>query len=254
MRFDLITIFPGMFDAVARNGVTGRALERGLWSMHCWNPRDFTTDPYRRVDDRPYGGGPGMVMLAEPLVAAVAAVAAVQRHELGARARVVHLSPRGVPLTHAGVERLAAERALTLLASRYEAVDQRFIDRHVDEEVSIADFVVSGGELPAMMLMDAIVRLLPGALNDERSACEESFATGLLDCPHYTRPEAFDGDRVPEVLLGGHHAKIARWRRERALQDTAARRPDLVLAARGRGLLDAEDERFLASLGEKKTL
>ena len=254
MRFDLVTIFPEMFDAVARSGVTGRALDRGLWSMRCWNPRDFTTDAYRRVDDRPYGGGPGMVMLAEPLSAAVAAARAAQAGELGARGRVVHLSPRGRPLTHAGVQRLAGERALTLVASRYEAVDQRFVDREVDEEVSIGDFVVSGGELPAMMLIDAIVRLIPGALNDERSALEESFATGLLDCPHYTRPEALRGELVPEVLLGGPHARIARWRRGRALEATLGRRPDLLASARARGLLDADDERFLLSIGGGKTL
>ena len=254
MRFDLVTIFPEMFDAVARSGVTGRALDRGLWSMRCWNPRDFTTDAYRRVDDRPYGGGPGMVMLAEPLSAAVAAARAEQASELGVRGRVVHLSPRGAPLTHAAVQRLAGERALTLVASRYEAVDQRFIEREVDEEVSVGDFVVSGGELPAMMLIDAIVRLIPGALNDERSALEESFATGLLDCPHYTRPEALRGELVPEVLLGGHHARIARWRRERALEATLERRPDLLASARARGLLDADDERFLLSICGGKTL
>ncbi|MCL4746093.1 MAG: tRNA (guanosine(37)-N1)-methyltransferase TrmD [Burkholderiaceae bacterium] len=255
MRFDLVTIFPGMFDALARHGITGRALEAGLWTMHCWNPRDFTSDAYRRVDDRPYGGGPGMVMLAEPLAAAIAAAAAAQREEAGgARARVVHLSPRGAPLTHAGVERLAAARSLTLVASRYEAVDQRLIDRHVDEEVSIGDFVVSGGEVPAMMLIDAIVRLIPGALNDERSAREESFVSGLLDCPHYTRPEVFDGQAVPQVLLSGHHLRIARWRRERALEATASRRPDLLAAARAAGQIDAEDEHFLASLEPKKRL
>jgi tRNA (guanine37-N1)-methyltransferase len=245
MRFDVVTLFPAMFDAVTRQGITSRALDRGLWSLRCWNPRDFAADAYRTVDDRPYGGGPGMVMMAEPLACALRAIGA----DRGAAAAgpVLHLSPRGRPLTHAMVLELARAPAITLLASRYEAVDQRFIDRYVDEEVSIGDFVVSGGELPAMMLMDAIVRLLPGALNDPRSAQEESFATGLLDCPHFTRPEVFEGVPVPPVLLSGHHARIARWRRERALAATLSRRPELIERLRLQGGLDAADERFLAS-------
>lgn len=247
MRFDVVTIFPGMFDAVTRQGITSRALGRGLWSLQCWNPRDFATDAYRSVDDRPYGGGPGMVMLAEPLAAALRTIRETQRTELGAPAPVLHLSPRGAPLTHARVAALAATPGATLLASRYEAVDQRLIERFVDEEVSVGDFVVSGGELPAMMLIDAVVRLLPGALNDERSAQEESFVTGLLDCPHYTRPEVFEGDPVPDVLLSGHHARIRRWRREQALLATRARRPELIDAARRAGQLDEADERFLTS-------
>lgn len=247
MRFDVVTIFPAMFDAITRQGITSRALERGLWQLACWNPRDYASDAYRSVDDRPYGGGPGMVMLAEPLAAALAAIGEEQRRTHGAAGRVLHLSPRGRPLTHARVAELASEPALTLLASRYEAVDQRLLDRHVDEEVSIGDFVVSGGELPAMMLVDAVVRLLPGALNDARSAQEESFATGILDCPHYTRPEVFEGESVPEVLLSGHHARIARWRREQALAATLARRPGLIEAARLAGQLDAADERWLAA-------
>lgn len=246
MRFDVVTIFPGMFDAVTRQGITSRALERGLWTLQCWNPRDYASDAYRSVDDRPYGGGPGMVMLAEPLAAALGAIRDAQRRTLGAPAPVLHLSPRGVPLTHARVAALAGTPGVTLLASRYEAVDQRLLERHVDEEVSVGDFVVSGGELPAMMLIDAAVRLLPGALNDERSAREDSFATGLLDCPHYTRPEVFEGAAVPEVLLSGHHARIRRWRRDQALLATRARRPELLEAARRAGLLDAADERFLA--------
>ncbi len=246
MRFDLITLFPAMFDALTRQGITSRALERGLWSLRCWNPRDFALDAYRSVDDRPYGGGPGMVMMAEPLVAALRAIDADRAS--ASSAPVLHLSPRGRPLTHARVLELARAPALTLLASRYEAVDQRFIDRYVDEEVSIGDFVVSGGELPAMMLMDAIIRLLPGALNDPRSAQEESFAAGLLDCPHYTRPEVFENEPVPAVLLSGHHARIARWRREQSLAGTFARRPELIEGLRAQGGLDAADERFLASL------
>ena len=255
MRFDVITLFPGMFDALTAHGITGRALDRGRWSLRLWNPRDFATDAYRTVDDRPYGGGPGMVMMAEPLVAALQAIRSDRAACMAASATVsagpvLHLSPRGRPLTHARVMALAAEPGVTLLASRYEAVDQRFLDRHVDEEVSVGDFVVSGGELPAMMLMDAVVRLLPGALNDPRSALEDSFANGLLDCPHYTRPETFDGIPVPEVLLSGHHARIARWRRERSLAVTLARRPDLVDRLRAEGGLDAADERFLATLAE----
>lgn len=246
MRFDVVTIFPPMFDAVARHGVTGRARERGLWELRCWNPRDYATDAYRSVDDRPYGGGPGMVMLAEPLAAALRDVAADQQQAGLGRGPVLHLSPRGTPLTHRRVRELAAAPALTLIASRYEALDQRLIDLHVDEEVSIGDFVVSGGELPAMMLIDAAVRLLPGVLNDERSAIEESFADGLLDCPHYTRPEVYEGVAVPEVLLSGHHARIARWRREQALALTQRRRPDLIVRARAEGRLTQQDERWLA--------
>ncbi len=246
MRFDVLTLFPPMFDALTLHGVTGRALHRGLWSLHCWNPREFATDAYRTIDDRPYGGGPGMVMMAEPLQAALDAIDADR--EASMRGPVIHLSPRGRPLTHARVLELAAQPALTLLASRYEAVDQRFIDRHVDEEISIGDFVVSGGELPAMLLMDALVRLLPGALNDPRSAQQDSFANGLLDCPHYTRPENLGDDAVPEVLLSGHHARISRWRREQALAVTLARRPDLIARARSEGRLDAQDERFLGTL------
>lgn len=248
MRFDVITIFPEMFDAITRQGVTSRAIDRGLWHLKCWNPRDYASDAYRSIDDRPYGGGPGMVMLAEPLAGALRDIRAEQETGSLSAGPVIHLSPRGRPLTHSRVSELALLPSVTLLASRYEAVDQRFLDRHVDEEVSVGDFVVSGGELPAMMLVDAVVRLLPGALNDARSAQEESFATGLLDCPHYTRPEVLDGAAVPEVLLSGHHARIARWRRDQALLETARRRPDLIARARQTGLLDRADERFLAAL------
>jgi tRNA (guanine37-N1)-methyltransferase len=248
IRFDVITIFPPMFEAISRHGVSARALERGLWQLRCWNPRDFAKDAYRSVDDRPYGGGPGMVMLAEPLTEALAAIAADQGASGLARGPVIHLSPRGRPLTHRRVQELAALEAVTLLASRYEAVDERLVERHVDEELSIGDFVVSGGELPAMMLIDATVRLLPGVLNDERSALQDSFADGLLDCAHFTRPEVFEGVPVPDVLLSGHHARIARWRREQSLTATASRRPDLIARARRDGLLTPEDERFLAAL------
>jgi len=247
MRFDVVTIFPPMLDAVALHGITGRARERGLWELHCWNPREYASDAYRSVDDRPYGGGPGMVMLAEPLAAALRAIASARQAAGLPRGPVLHLSPRGTPITHRRVRELAALPAVTMIASRYEALDQRLIDRYVDEELSVGDFVVSGGELPAMMLIDAAVRLLPGALNDERSALEESFADGLLDCPHYTRPESFEGVAVPEVLVSGHHARIARWRREQSLALTLRRRPDLIARARADGLLTPEDERALAA-------
>lgn len=245
MRFDVITLFPAMFDAISAWGITSRALQRGLWSLHRWNPRDFATDAYRSVDDRPYGGGPGMVMLPEPLADTLAAVARSQGEPRG---RVIHLSPRGRPLDQARIEALGELGAITLIASRYEAVDQRLLDRHVDEEIAVGEFIVSGGELPAMMLIDALVRRLPGALNDGRSAQEESFAAGLLEGPHYTRPEHFEGEPVPAVLLSGHHERIARWRREQSLLTTARRRPDLIAAARTAGHLDAADERVLANL------
>ena len=246
MRVDVVTIFPQMFDAVTRWGITSRAHERGLWTLGCWNPRDYAHDAYRRVDDRPFGGGPGMVMLAQPLADAIAAARAAQAPSAGP---VIALSPQGAPLTDARARELAKLPSLILLAGRYEAIDQRLLDRHVDEEIAVGEFVVSGGELPAMMLIDAVVRLLPGAMNDAESALQDSFADGLLDCPHYTRPEEFDGLRVPEVLLSGHHAKIRRWRREQALLATARKRPDLLERARARGLLDEADERFLAQSG-----
>ncbi|MFT3734405.1 MAG: tRNA (guanosine(37)-N1)-methyltransferase TrmD [Rhodocyclaceae bacterium] len=223
-RFDVITLFPEMFAALREYGISRRAYEKGLWSLHCWNPRDFTSDLHRTVDDRPYGGGPGMLMIPEPLEKVVAAVKAEQPKA----GRVLYLSPQGAPLTHQMVQRLAAEESLTLLCGRYEGVDQRLIERCVDEEISIGDFVVSGGELPAMMLMDAIVRLLPGALNDADSAQEDSFVEGLLDCPHYTRPEDYAGERVPAVLMSGNHAEIRRWRLKQSLGRTWMKRPDLL--------------------------
>jgi tRNA (guanine37-N1)-methyltransferase len=217
IRFDCITLFPEMFGAVAKQGITGRANDAGRWQLSLWNPRDYTTDNYRSVDDRPYGGGPGMVMLAEPLEKAVgAAQLAVPERP----ARVVYLSPQGPRLGHRKVVELAQERRLVLLCGRYEAVDERLVDRCVDEELSIGDYVLSGGELAAMVLIDAIVRQLPGVLNDDESAAQESFVNGLLDCPHYTRPESYAGLRVPEVLLSGHHADIARWRLKQALGRT----------------------------------
>jgi tRNA (guanine37-N1)-methyltransferase len=222
IRFDVVTLFPEMFAAVAGSGITGRALEAGLWSLTTWNPRDFTTDRYRTVDDRPYGGGPGMVMLAEPLERTLDAV------KTAGGGRVVYLSPQGRKLDHRGVMELMQERALTLLCGRYEGVDERLLAQRVDEEVSIGDFVLSGGELAAMVLMDAVVRQLPGAVGDSASVVEESFADGLLDCPQYTRPESYRGERVPEVLLSGHHENIRRWRLKQALGRTWLRRPELL--------------------------
>ncbi|HET7198569.1 MAG TPA: tRNA (guanosine(37)-N1)-methyltransferase TrmD [Burkholderiales bacterium] len=241
MRFDVITLFPEMFAALTQGGVASRALQAGLWRLETWNPRDFTTDNYRTVDDRPYGGGPGMVMLAEPLEKAIDAARAA------GGGRVIYLSPQGRKLEQARVMALAKESALTLLCGRYEGVDERLIERRVDEELSLGDFVLSGGELAAMALIDACVRQLPGALGDERSALEESFAGGLLEGPHYTRPEQYAGARVPEVLLSGHHAAIGRWRLKQALGRTWLRRPEL-LEARG---MSEEEKKLLAEFQDE---
>jgi tRNA (guanine37-N1)-methyltransferase len=249
MDFEVVTLFPEMVGHAAGFGVTGRAIERGIWRLRCWNPRDFATDGYRRVDDRPFGGGPGMVMLPEPLAACLAAMQARRQADGSVRARVIHLSPRGTPLTQQRVVELAAEPALALLCSRYEGVDQRLLDAAVDEEVSVGDFVLSGGEVPALALMDAVVRLLPGVMTDAASSLQDSFSDGLLEGPHYTRPEVLDGQAVPAVLLSGHHARIARWRREQALRTTAQRRPELIEWARRDGRLSDSDEAFLRGLG-----
>lgn len=237
--FDVVTLFPEMFDAVTRSGITSRALQAQLWRLQTWNPRDFTTDNYRTVDDRPYGGGPGMVMLADPLEKALNAVAASQGEARGA---VIYLSPQGRRLDHAKVLELAGRSAVTLLCGRYEGVDERLLARRVDEELSLGDFVLSGGEVAAMAVIDAVVRQLPGALGDGESAQQESFVDGLLDCPHYTRPELYSGERVPEVLLSGHHEQIRRWRLKQALGRTWLRRPEL-LAAR---TLNEEERKLLA--------
>ena len=231
IRFDVVTLFPEMFSAITGSGITSRALEAGLYSLTTWNPRDFTTDNYRTVDDRPYGGGPGMVMLAEPLEKALDA----------AGGKVIYLSPQGKKLDHGKVMALSKESAITLLCGRYEGVDERLLERRADEEISIGDFVLSGGELAAMALIDAVVRQLPGALGDEASAAEESFAGGLLDCPHYTRPEVYAGAKVPEVLLSGHHENIRRWRLKQALGRTWLRRPELLEAR----ALSKEEKRLL---------
>lgn len=227
-HYDVVTLFPEMFSALTGSGITRRAVDRGLWQLGCWNPRDYADDNHRTVDDRPYGGGPGMVMLGHPLADAIGAAKAAQRGRLDRAGKVVYLSPQGRRLDHDLVRELVDEPALILLCGRYEGVDQRLIDREVDLEVSIGDFVVSGGELPAMLLIDALVRHLPGALNDAASAVEDSFVDGLLDCPHYTRPEVWQGVPVPEVLLSGDHARIRRWRLKQALGRTAAKRPDLL--------------------------
>ena len=235
IRFDVVTLFPEMLAAVTASGITARALQRGLWQVQAWNPRDFTTDAYRSVDDRPYGGGPGMVMLGEPLEKTLDAVRAA-----GGGA-VLYLSPQGRRLDHAKVIEVAGRKAVTLLCGRYEGVDERLLRRRVDEELSLGDFVLTGGELAAMALIDAVVRQLPGALGDEESAVEESFADGLLDCPQYTRPERFAGEGVPEVLLSGHHENIRRWRLKQSLGRTWLRRPDLIAARR----LSEEETRLL---------
>ncbi len=230
LRFDVITLFPEMFAALTASGITRRALERGLWQLECWNPRQWTEDVHRTVDDRPYGGGPGMVMLASPLEQAINAAKAAARVGAGGTAKVIFLSPQGARMDQERVAQLAAGDGAILLCGRYEGIDERVIARCVDEELSLGDFVLSGGELAAMALMDACIRQVPGALNDELSAVEESFVGGLLDCPHYTRPETYEGMKVPEVLLSGNHEAIRRWRLKQALGRTWQRRPDLIEA------------------------
>ena len=234
-RFDVVTIFPEMFDALADHGITRRALDEGRFELKTWDPRDFTQDNYRRVDDRPYGGGPGMVMLPGPLEACIEAARSRQKEAGVRRSHVVLMSPQGERLGEALVQELASMEGLVVIAGRYEGIDERLVERVVDREVSIGDYVTSGGELPAMVMIDCIVRRLPGSLNDAQSASQDSFAVrsaslprGLLDTPHYTRPEEWKGMRVPEVLLSGNHAAIARWRRKLALGRTWERRPELL--------------------------
>jgi tRNA (guanine37-N1)-methyltransferase len=248
LRFDVITLFPEMFSAITASGITRRAMDRKLWQLACWNPREWARDVHRTVDDRPYGGGPGMVMMAEPLACAIGAAKAAfaeavdvsgmpSERGAGKTAKVIYLSPQGAPITQRRVVELAAGPGAVLLCGRYEGVDERLIRRCVDEELSLGDFILSGGEIAAMALMDACIRLLPGALNDEASAVEDSFSTGLLDWPHYTRPEQYEGCGVPEVLLSGNHEKIRRWRLKQALGRTWQRRPDLL---KGRALSQEE--------------
>lgn len=228
LQIDVVTLFAAMFDAVTEYGVTARARARRLYELVLWNPRDFATNSYRSVDDRPYGGGPGMVMMAEPLEKAIGAARQRQRSCGVAKPRVVHLTPQGRLLDHELVAELAREDGLVLLAGRYEGIDERLVRRAVDDEVSIGDYVLSGGELAAMVVIDSVARQLPGALGDAQSASEDSFVGGLLDHPHYTRPEVYENDPVPPVLLSGNHADIARWRLKQALGRTWLRRPDLL--------------------------
>lgn len=254
MHFDVVTIFPAMFDAIADHGITRRALDERRFELKTWDPRDFTADNYRRVDDRPYGGGPGMVMLAQPLREAIDAACARQRDAGVAEPKVLLMSPQGERLGEALLQELAREPGLVLVAGRYEGIDERVVRECVDREVSIGDYVTSGGELPAMVVIDCVVRRLPGSLNDAESAAQDSFSAGLLDWPHYTRPEEWNGAPVPEVLLSGNHAAIARWRRKQALGRTWQRRADLIdeakLSREDRGLLD--EYRLEAAAGERE--
>jgi tRNA (guanine37-N1)-methyltransferase len=247
-RFDVVTLFPEMFAALTGSGITRRAQDRNLYAIGFHSPRDFASDAHRTVDDRPYGGGPGMVMMAEPLEQAISAAKAAQLAASGQTGRVIYLSPQGRRLNHAGVLELAAEAGLILLCGRYEGVDQRVLDDCVDEEISLGDFVLSGGELAAMVLLDAIIRQLPGALNDEDSAQEDSFVDGLLDCPHYTRPEVHRERRVPDVLLSGNHAAIRRWRLKQSLGRTWLLRPDLLEARK----LSKEESKLLEEFRQEQ--
>ena len=252
MRFDIITLFPELFAPFVASGVTRRAYASGQVDVRLWNPRDHAEGNYRRVDDRPFGGGPGMVMMAEPLQQCLAAIRGDRAEAAAQQAPVVLFSPIGEALNHAAVERWSASAGAVLLCGRYEGIDQRFIDTHVDVQVSLGDFVLSGGEIAAMALLDAVARLQPGVLNDAGSHQLDSFnpaLDGLLDCPHYTRPEEWSGQQVPKALLSGHHVNIERWRRDQRLAITAHHRPDLIAAARKAGRLAAADESVLARLG-----
>lgn len=247
MRFDVLTLFPELFAPFLESGVTRRAYASDQVGVHLWSPRDHAEGNYRRVDDRPFGGGPGMVMMAQPLSDCLDAALAAR----GAPAPVVLFSPAGEPLRHASVERWAASDGAVLLCGRYEGIDQRFIDQRVTHQISLGDFVLSGGEIAAMALIDAVTRLQPGVLGDAGSHVQDSFnpaLDGLLDCPHYTRPEHWAGLSVPAPLMSGHHVQIERWRRDQRLRITASQRPDLIDAARAAGRLGREDERLLQSL------
>ena len=249
MHFDVITLFPEMFDAITQYGVTRRAAEQGKLVLRTWNPREFTIDKHRSVDDRPYGGGPGMLMLAEPLAQAIATAKQSQAQTGVVKSCVIHLSPQGRQLTHEVVKELLDRNdGLILLASRYEGVDERLIRQQVDEELSIGDYVLSGGELAAMVLIDSLVRHLPGVLGDAESAQQDSFVAGLLDCPHYTRPEIFEGEGIPEVLLSGHHAEIEKWRLKQSLGRTWQRRPDLLAQRQ----LTKQEARLLAEYQQEQ--
>ncbi len=251
MRFDVITLFPELFAPFLASGVTRRAYAQGLVDVRLWNPRDYAEGNYRRVDDRPFGGGPGMVMMAPPLERCLAAIRADRAESPDMQAPLVLFSPIGTPIQHGVVAHWAASAGAVLLCGRYEGIDQRFIDAHVDVQLSLGDFVLSGGEIAALALLDAVARLQPGVLNDEGSHQLDSFnpaLDGLLDCPHYTRPEEWNGRTVPPELLSGHHAHIERWRRDQRLATTAKHRPDLIVAARAAGHLAPLDEAALARL------
>jgi tRNA (guanine37-N1)-methyltransferase len=253
LRFDVLTLFPELFEPFIKAGVVRRAFDSGQVILRLWNPRDFAEGNYRRVDDRPFGGGPGMVMMAEPLARCLQAIRADRADPPAAQAPVVLFSPIGEPLRHPAVADWAASAGAVLVCGRYEGIDQRFIDAHVDRQISLGDFVLSGGEIAALALLDAVARLQPGVLNDEGSHQADSFnpaVDGLLDCPHYTRPEEWLGQRVPVPLLSGHHAQIERWRRDQRLVLTARHRPDLIDAARGAGYLSATDEAVLTPSAE----
>jgi tRNA (guanine37-N1)-methyltransferase len=248
MRFDVVTLFPEMFSALTQWGVTGRACEQSLASVHLWNPRDFCSDTRKTVDDRAYGGGPGMVMMVKPLEDTVTSIKAAHLAANIKSGPICLLAPQGERFSQKIATEILSYGNLSFICGRYEAIDQRFVDQSVDIALSIGDFVLSGGEIPAMAMMDAVIRLIPGALGDGESAAQDSFMNGLLDYPHYTRPEIYENLSVPDVLLGGHHAKIADWRRQKSLELTLRLRPDLIESARANGLLTREDEQFLRTL------
>lgn len=250
MKMALVTLFPEMFEAVSEYGITAKALRQGLWSMKTFNPRSHTTDRHQTVDDRPYGGGPGMVMMVEPLRASIRQARQWLTDQGCRSVRVVYLSPQGKVFNHQAVMELVQYEGLVLLAGRYEGVDERLIALEVDDEWSIGDYVLSGGELPAMVMIDALVRQIPGALGHGESALQDSFAEGMLDCPHYTRPENFEGLQVPAVLLSGNHEKIRQWRLREALKRTLERRPDLLESLQ----LDSEQQTVLAELAEGNSI
>lgn len=253
MRFDIITLFPELFAPFLASGVTRRAYASDQVAVRLWNPRDYAQGNYRRVDDRPFGGGPGMVMMVEPLQACLDAIRADRAEDPAAQVPLVLFSPIGRKLDHPAVERWAQGAGAILLCGRYEGIDQRFIDAHVSAQISLGDFVLSGGEIAAMALIDAVTRLQPGVLNDEGSHQLDSFnpsLDGLLDCPHYTRPEVWQGQEVPAVLMSGHHAQIERWRRDQSLAITARQRPELLAQARASGHLTRKDEAVLAKMAD----
>ncbi len=249
MRFDVITIFPEIFSAVRDIGVVGRAHQRGIWSLHLWNPRDFTHDSHQTVDDRPYGGGPGMVMMAQPLYDTLMHIR--QQRGPNDKADVALMTPSGNTFNHDKALDISATDGLIIVCGRYEGIDQRFIDKYITKQISIGDFVLSGGEIAALSIIDSVVRLLPGSLGHKESASNDSFndsIDGLLDSTHYTRPEVWQGDSVPNVLLSGDHARINRWRREQSLMLSLSSRPDLINQAYKKNALSAEDKAFLNSL------